>query len=227
MQGRQGTVRGVRHGGGHGRVRRGLRLAPLLLVLTGPAAAQEAAPAARPATPVAEPADAAEPAPPPEPAWVRGELKLNFRATPSPTATAMGIVATGDQVLVLERKGAWARIRVASGESGWLPESALMAEAPPVERVAQLERELASVREELAVAQSELETRARRDEELQARSEERERLFEQLEEENRDLRAGERWPYLITGASLLGAGLTAGFLLRGGPSRRGGGRIRF
>lgn len=219
MQRRQGAARGVRQG---------LRLAPLLLVLAGPAAAQGGAPAGRQPTPVAEPADAAEPAPPPEPAWVRGELKLNFRATPSPTSTAMGIVTTGDQVLVLERKGAWAKIRVASGESGWLPESALIAEAPPVERVAQLESELASVREELAVAQREIETLQRRDEERQARGEERERLFEQLEEENRDLRAGERWPYLVTGASLLGAGLTAGFLMRGGASRRGGGgRIRF
>jgi uncharacterized protein YgiM (DUF1202 family) len=225
MQGRRpGTARTL--------ARCGPRLAVVLLLAAGSAHAQEAEPARRPpraASPVvADPAaEAAEPAPPPEPAWVRGELKLNFRASPSPTSTALGIVTTGDQVLVLERKGAWARIRVASGETGWLPESSLLPEAPPVERVAALEGELASVREELAVAQREIETLQRRDEERQTRADERERAFEQIEEENRDLRAGERWPYMVTGASILGAGLTAGFLMRGGASRRGGGRIRF
>jgi len=217
--------------GGSGGVRVGLRAAVALGALAiGALAAEPAAaqPAARaPAAPAA--AEVAEPAPAPsETAWVRGEVRMNFRATPSPSATPMGIVATGDQVVVLERRGGWARIRVASGEAGWLPESMLGAEAPPVERVAQLEAELASVRQELSVAQREIETLQRRDEEREARTSERETAFEQLEEENRDLRAGERWPYMVTGASILGAGLTAGFLMRGGASRRGGGgRIRF
>lgn len=236
MQGAQGAVTEL--------VRAGLRAAAVttalaIVLAAGPARAQEpqpaprapapapAAPRAPAATPVAEAAEAPEPAPPPEPAWVRGELKLNFRASPSPTSTALGIVTTGDQVLVLERKGSWARIRIASGETGWLPETSLLPEAPPVERVAQLEAELGAVREELARAQREIETLQRRDEERQTRADERERAFEQLEEENRDLRAGERWPYMVTGASILGAGLTAGFLMRGGASRRGGGRIRF
>jgi len=216
-------------GAGHPFARSALRVAVAVAALAaGPAGAQEAAPSERSAAPAVPAAEGAEPAPPPtETAWVRGELRMNFRASPSATATALGIVSTGDQVVVLERKGAWAKVRVASGETGWVPESALAPEAPPVERVAQLEGELAAVREELALAQREIETLQRRDEEREARANERETAFEQLEEENRDLRAGERWPYMVTGASILGAGLTAGFLMRGGASRRGGGRIRF
>lgn len=211
-----------------GRIGSALRGAALLAALAAaPAAAQE-----RPAPPAAAPAAGAaaeaEPAPPPaETAWVRAELRVNFRASPAPNATPLGVVGTGDQVVVLERKGGWARVRVASGEAGWLPETMLAADAPPVERVAQLEAELAAVREELAVAQRELDALQRRDEEREARAQEREAAFAELEAENRDLRAGERWPYMVTGASILGAGLTAGFLIRGGASRRAGGRIRF
>lgn len=197
------------------------------VLAAAPAAAQEPAPAAAPAAEGAAQA-AEEPAPPPaETAWVRAELRVNFRASPAAHATPLGIVTTGDQVVVLERRGGWARIRVASGETGWLAESMLTPDAPPVERAAQLETELAAVREELAVAQRELETLQRRDEERAVRAEQREAAFSELEGENRDLRAGERWPYMVTGASILGAGLTAGFLIRGGASRRSGSRIRF
>jgi len=205
-------------------------LAAGVLVASGPARAQQP-PGAAPGAPAAggrAAAEAAEPAPAPaETAWVRAELRVNYRSSPSTGATPLGIVSTGDQVVVLERRGGWARVRVENGESGWLPESVLTDEAPPIERVAQLEAELAAVREELARAQREIETLQRRDEEREARAAEREAALEQLEKENRDLRAGERWPYLVTGAALLGAGLTAGLLLRGGGSRRYGGRIRF
>jgi uncharacterized protein YgiM (DUF1202 family) len=203
----------------------GLRVAVALAALAaGPAGAQE-----HPAVAPAAGAAAAEPAPPPvETAWVSGEVRVNFRASPAAGATPLGIVTTGEEVVVLERKGGWARVRVASGAAGWVSESLLAAEAPPVERVAQLEAELGAVREELSIAQRELETIQRRDEEREARAQEREAAFAELEAENRDLRAGERWPYMVTGASILGAGLTAGFLMRGGASRRGGGgRIRF
>jgi uncharacterized protein YgiM (DUF1202 family) len=200
-----------------------------VVLASSPGAAQERAPSAPTAAPGAGEA-AAEPAPTPEEtAWVRGELRVNFRASPAPNATPLGVVTTGEQVVVLERRGGWARIRVASGQAGWLAGSMLQPEAPPVERAAQLEAELTAVREELAVAQRELETLQRRHEEREARAQEREAAFAELEAENRDLRAGERWPYMVTGASILGAGLTAGFLIRGGASRRGGGggRIRF
>lgn len=197
-----------------------------VLVASAPAHAQP--PGAAPAAGAAAAAAEAEPTPEPtETAWVRGELRVNYRASASPNATPLGIVSTGDQVVVLERRSGWARVRVENGEIGWLPESMLGTDAPPVEQVVQLEAELAAVREELAVAQGEIEALQRRDEEREARAAEREAAFEALEEENRDLRAGERWPYLVTGAALLGAGLTAGLLLRGGSSRRGGGRIRF
>lgn len=215
---------------------RRLHFSVLLVALVGgPALAQE--PAREPArggaaAATAQPAPAGEatgeaPPTPAETAWVRGEVKVNFRASTSPQATPLGIVTTGDQVIVLERKGSWARVQVEDGSAGWLPASYLHAEAPPLERAALLEGELTAVREELALAQREIETLQGRDEQLSARASEREAAFEQLEEENRDLRAGERWPYMVTGAAILGAGLTAGLLLRGGASRRNSARIRF
>jgi hypothetical protein len=47
-----------------------------------------------------------------------------------------------------------------------------------------------------------------------------------LKDENRDLRAGERWPYLVTGAAILGIGFVLGRILFRGGSRRSYSRIR-
>lgn len=172
-------------------------------------------------------AEAAAIAPPPEKAWIRGELKLNFRSSPSPKATPLGIVETGDAVSVLERRAGWARVQTEDDGTGWIPESDLEPEGPPAERLQELEGELVGLREELAAAQRELAALRENQKTLAARDVERETLFQQLDEENRVLRAGERWPFLIMGAAILGAGFIGGLLFRGGAARRSSSRIRF
>jgi SH3 domain protein len=158
---------------------------------------------------------------------VRAELKINFRASPSPGSTALGLVSTGDRVTVVERRGSWARVQVEGGAGGWLPASALDASAPPLERLAQLEGEVTKLRAELATALRDRDEARARNAELDDRDRDRDDRFQQLSEENRVLRAGERWPYLVTGASILGAGMIVGALVRGWTARRMGPRIRF
>ncbi len=197
------------------------------------APAAEAAPAPEPkpgaakkvaaAKPVTEPA--APPAQPTEQAWVRGELRTNFRANPTPNSTPMGVVKTGDQVGVFERRGDWARILV--GELvGWIPSSYLDSTPPPHERVAMLEAQVADLQTQLDAAAHQASEAKARIEQLAVTDSEREAAMRRLSDENRDLKAGERWPYLVTGAGILGIGLAVGLLLRGG-TRRPSSRIRF
>ncbi len=166
-------------------------------------------------------------APPDEKAWIRGDLKLNFRAAPNAQATPLGILETGDAVAILERRAGWARVQDDDDHVGWIPESYLDPEGPPTERLRELEGELAGVREELAAAHREIAALEESQQALAARDAEREGLFQQLDEENRVLRAGERWPFLIMGAAILGAGFIGGLLMRGSAARRSSSRIRF
>jgi uncharacterized protein YgiM (DUF1202 family) len=205
--------------------------APVAQPVPAPAPSAEGAAAEKPATPrkPASPKPAAEPAAPPAPpseqAWVRGEMRTNFRANPTPTSAPMGVVKTGDQVGVFERRGDWARILVGD-LIGWIPTSYLDTTPPPHEHLAMLEAQVADLQTKLDAATREASESKARIEQLAATDSEREAAMRSMSEENRDLRAGERWPYLVTGAGILGIGLAVGLLLRGG-SRRSSSRIRF
>jgi hypothetical protein len=196
-----------------------------------PSPTAEAPPAPKPDAPkrsaVSKPPTEPLPPPPPpsEQAWVRGEVRVNFRANPSPTSVAVGVAKTGDQVGVHERRGDWARIQL--GEStGWIPTSFLDPQPPPRERVAQLEAQVADLQAKLAAATQQASEQNARVDQLASADTERAEAMRRLSDENRDLRAGERWPYLVTGAGILGIGLAVGLLLRG-STRRSSSRIRF
>jgi uncharacterized protein YgiM (DUF1202 family) len=184
-----------------------------------PGAAKRSTTAKPPAIP------APPPAPPSEQAWVRGEVRVNFRANASPTSAPVGVAKTGDRVGVFERRGEWARIQLGDA-IGWLPSSYLDSQPPPLEHVAQLEAQLAELQSKLDAAQREAGEQREHIEQLSTADAERAEAMRRLSEENRDLRAGERWPYLVTGAGILGIGLAVGLLVRGG-TRRSSARIRF
>ncbi len=226
----------------------GMAIALGISVAARPSAAQQDPPAVLPKTPAAEstaetppppkpdvpkrsaasrpPAEPTAPPPPPsEQAWVRGEVRVNFRASASPNGVPVGVAKTGDQVGVYERRGDWARIQFGDS-TGWLPSSVLDPQPPPLEHVAQLEVQLAALQAKLDAATVHATEQSARVDQLTAADTERAEAMRRLSEENRDLRAGERWPYLITGAGILGIGLAVGLLLRGG-TRRSSSRIRF
>jgi len=194
-----------------------------------PAAPSEP-PAGEPRRPERKPRPAAQPPEelpkPTEQAWVNGEIKVNFRATASSQSTPLGVVTTGDAVGVIERRNGWARVLVGENQLGWLPESVLNAEPPPREHLALLEAQVSELRKNLNDAEREAASLRAQMGELSGKDAERDEAMRRISEENRDLRAGERWPYLITGAGILGIGITVGRFLRGG-SRRSSPRIRY
>jgi SH3 domain protein len=168
--------------------------------------------------------------PPPahaENAWVRG-APLNLRTGPGDEYRIIGLARPGDGVEVLERGEGWTRIRSAEGREGWIPEGHLDPEAPPVLRLPQLEDELGSLRRELdSVREEALGLRSAK-ESLDALTSQQEAEIGRLDVENRDLKAGARWPEWITGASILAAGMLVGAILQQwGSSRRRQPRLRF
>ena len=162
-----------------------------------------------------------------DPAWVRGEVRVNFRASPLPAAPPIGVVKTGDAVSVVERKAGWARIQLPNGSGGWLPESFLDSQPPPAQHAETMESELTSLRQQLATVTRERDELREQNAQVGASQAEREAAVRQLTEENRDLRAGERWPYLITGGAILGVGMLVGALVARSSGRRSSPRIRF
>jgi uncharacterized protein YgiM (DUF1202 family) len=158
---------------------------------------------------------------------VRGELRVNFRAAPLPTSTLLGVVKTGEPVSVVERRSGWARIQLPNGSGGWLPEGFLDSQPPAAQHAEEMQAELAALRQQLVAVTRERDELREQSTQIGASQAEREATVRQLTEENRDLRAGERWPYLITGGAILGAGMLVGALVARSSGRRSSPRLRF
>ncbi len=158
-------------------------------------------------------------------AWVSGDRVLNLRTGAGENDHAIGVLRTGDPVTILRRDGGWVEVRDERGREGWVLGSYLTNEAPPrvllAQRVSELETELAS-------AQSEAEGLRGDNEGLRSADAETALEIERLTRENMEYKAGERWPFLITGASILAAGMVLGLIGQWAFSKRSrGGRIRF
>lgn len=195
-----------------------------------PAADSELAPKPAQPAPKAAPKSGAKPAAevpkPTERAWIRGDVRINYRTSASPTSTPLGVLTTGDGVGVIERKNGWARVLVGENSVGWLPESFLDAEPPPLEHVAMLEAQVADLQKSLDETQREAASLRAQVAEVQGKDAERDEEMRRLRDENRDLQAGERWPYLVMGAAIFVSGIVAALILRPG-TRRSSSRLRY
>jgi len=161
-----------------------------------------------------------------EPAWIRPQVSLNLRTGASNQHRIIGSVETGDEVQVMQRKENWTRVRTSEGKLGWIPGGYLSPEAPPTRRLQQLESETTGLRERLASLE---ETNARLESSntaLQERETGQRSELERLDTENRELKAGARWPEWITGATILAVGMAVGAILSKTSGRRASRRIR-
>jgi SH3 domain protein len=161
-----------------------------------------------------------------EPAWIRGEVRLNLRSGPGNHYRILGVMKTGDPLQVLERREKWTMVRTAAGEDGWIPAGYLDAQPPPTIRLEELEVEVANLREVLEKAETEASTLRQRSEDISTRDSQQKAEIERLTKENYRLRAGERWAEWITGALVLSTGMPLGALLSRISSRRHRQRLR-
>ncbi len=162
-----------------------------------------------------------------ERAWVRSEIRLNVRSGAGTQYRILGGVATGDGLAILSRGDGWTQVRLEDGTEGWIPEGYLNPEPPPTVRLAQLETEVASLRERLGTTTEESDKLRSTNETLSSTDGAQKAEIDRLVFENTKLRAGARYPELIAGASILAAGMILGAMLhRSSSNRRPSSRIR-
>ncbi|UCE84645.1 MAG: TIGR04211 family SH3 domain-containing protein [Deltaproteobacteria bacterium] len=156
-------------------------------------------------------------------AWVREEVRVKLREGAPTGSAVIGVVKTGDEVAILERGANWIRIRTEDGREGFIPNGFLQSDVPAVVRLEEVEAKLARIaREHEEVAQQGGRLQAQ-NAELARRDTEQRAQIERLEQETRELEAAERWPYMITGAAILGFGMLIGATVQamiGGRRRR-------
>ncbi len=146
-------------------------------------------------------------------AWISGDVKLNVRTGPSTGHRIVAGLATGDNVIILARADSWTQVRTGKGKEGWIPAGYLDSTPPPQVRLDHLERELSSALEQLTLVTSEAERLQEENSTLADRDGDQQSSIRSLTEENLDLKAGARWPYLISGASILGIGMVMGLVM--------------
>ena len=160
-------------------------------------------------------------------AWVKGEQKFNLRTGPGTNYRIVGTVNKDDRVQITARESGWTQVRNRDGDQGWLPSRYLQQSLPNAMRLERTASELETVRKEFEDVSSETEKLQQENQRLLEQESAQAAESRALTEENLDLKAGERWPYLITGATILLAGMLGGALLAKFAGRRPQPRIRF
>jgi SH3 domain protein len=159
-------------------------------------------------------------------AWVRDEVRVKLRDGSSTRSEVIGVVKTGDRITILEKDEDWLRIRTQDGTTGYIPPGFLRSDAPAIVKLTSLEKEVEQLKQKLEETRAEEGQLRAENEDLARRDAEQKGAVEKLTAENRNLRAGERWPYLLTGAAILASGMLAGAILRSLTSERRTRRIR-
>lgn len=87
-----------------------------------------------------------------EQAYVTDSLRLSVYATADGSGDAIETLSSGAGVDVLERDSGYARVRTAAGREGWVKTAFLVAMKPARARVAELEAEIADLKNDVAAA---------------------------------------------------------------------------
>jgi SH3 domain protein len=87
-----------------------------------------------------------------EPAYVTDSLRLSLYAAADGSGDAIETLTSGAAVDVLERDSGYARVHTAAGREGWVKTAFLVTTKPARARVAELEAEIADLKNDVAAA---------------------------------------------------------------------------
>jgi hypothetical protein len=88
-------------------------------------------------------------------AYLRDEVLVHLRASPSDGAAIVRTLRSGQRLDEVERARGWSRVTTPDGAAGWLPSQYLVSEPPASVRLAEALRELARAREALETLRAE------------------------------------------------------------------------
>ena len=162
---------------------------------------------------------------PSERGWVRDEVRLNLRMGPGNENRIIGVLKTGNAVEILNNESEWTEVRLEDGREGWIPVGYLVPEPPASLRVGELEDRVGQLSRELASSQSEA-TRLREVNSRLAGEARQRRDDAEVQGGGGGRGGGDRWPEMITGASILVVGMLVGAALHRNAARHPSSRIR-
>lgn len=87
-------------------------------------------------------------------AYVTDILRLGIHRAQDTSDRPFDNLVSGTELAVLQRVPNYARVRTADGQEGWVKSAYLVSDKPAQLRVAEVEAELAALREQVAAAQS-------------------------------------------------------------------------
>jgi SH3 domain protein len=87
--------------------------------------------------------------------YVSDVLVINLRAAPSTSSKTLAHLRTGDSLEVLGAQGSHLRVRIPTGEEGWVTQQYTTAETPKAQVIAELRRELAKVKKKASGTEDE------------------------------------------------------------------------
>jgi len=160
-----------------------------------------------------------------ESAWVRG-APLNMRSGPGNEFRILGTTQPGDRMNVLKRGEGWTRIETGEGKKGWIAAGYLDPQAPPAIRLAEVEAEVAQLRESLSSTTADSERLRSSNDTLSSNDTGQKQEIERLTKDNYKLRAGTRSAEWLTGALILSMGMVLGAILHSITGRRRSQRLR-
>ena len=88
--------------------------------------------------------------------FVRPSVEVPVRRGQSTEYKIVRLVKDGDQVELLEKNDAWARVRLKEGAEGWMPERFLSTEAPPTKLIEMLRTENEELKQQNSEREQEL-----------------------------------------------------------------------
>ncbi len=127
--------------------------------------------------------------------YVTDKLRLSLYREASANSGTMKLLSSGDRLEVLERKGPYSRVRTADGQIGWVKNGFLIAEPTAVTQLAEAEKRIAELEnelEKLADSRTVIQRYEQRIGELEQQKAELQQQLEQAQQRIAELESGKQ-----------------------------------
>jgi SH3 domain protein len=151
-----------------------------------------------------------------EQAYVSDSFKITMRAQASNDSKILAMLSSGEPIEILEATSEWSHVRYQNPEGeakeGWVLSRFVMDRPPWEEKAKSLDRENASLKEEIAAVEKKWNSVSQGESELKQKYEASAKAVEDLTIENEALRASQKVKWFVAGALVMLAGWMIGLI---------------